>query len=1113
MTELLRNPSFEDEYQNDHRALYCPVGGTPQVIELPNTLSPPHWIGWYRHSDKWLQPEWHDTADNPDPVRTRPTGEQAMQQFAQFKRWWGGFKQDVEVEVGQKLRLNAWAHAWARENNQSPWCKDGKCWSEGPGYKCGYWLESYLEAGGPLPAESREGATRDHWRAMRFRLGIDPIGGNDPASVNIVWGEGAFIYNCYEWVPTVEAVAQATTVSVWLECKCQWGYVNNDAYWDDVSLVVVGEEPPEPPEPPTTGHSKIGGYFLKSAAGQREHLLERPAIVLMQDDYGLAGDVMNGTLLIGRVFSTPDGHDAQWYRAQGYDPGAAAAAFVQHQASTYAANPAIKYWCGFNEPVFETPEDMRWYADLEINRIRLMRDAGLKCVIGNFATGTPHLHLWPYFMPAIEVGVVNEAILGLHEYANTWMWWMTGSYQVDPNEDQGDEGWTTLRYRKVYRQHIIPRLSQMGLPIIPLAVTELGLDPNVGPEPPNLNSPGGPWKKMCSWWSDHDNESDCAAYYMEQLAWYDQELQKDDYVAGAVVFTWGSYDAPWSDFDIANTPVAKYLTQYVHDNPARAFEYPTAGGPEPPTDEGLPRIDYKRTYNVIRKDATEQRAVEIFLDGWRRSKETAGGSYDDGGIGKLSDKTARLHDIPVEERPAFTSFYQQYYPGTKVKFVTLGQPPTGPAELKLAYPTTHLPAVITSRFGEDRGSYIHMGLDLRSSWSVWQDMIKCAFPGEVTFVGLHPRELGYGWQIKTEVDMADGRHVRIRYAHLVNESHLVNVGDTVTPDQLLGKPDNTGNSSGDHLHIDVQVNGVYVDPEPLIKWPDDVPEPPEPTFTLRGTHDIQGADWLKAQGLQGWCTVPVYLNTSAQTLNWQAYEDAGIRMIANLRYSYAVDDGGQGTMPGPDKIGAFETAVIQTMQRSSGVWGYVYCNEMNNGREWPAGFSLIPGYYLSSYNRIVAQVPEIRISPGAIDPYNPGWGDWRETWRSVLDGLDGVDFFAMHAYCHGPGPIIEQIWHEKKFGDAPLVGVYYDLRVLESQQAIVPARFADLPIVVTECNHFMKRDGAVGWDSDAGAWTAEAYRYFASRNVAGACLFRHNYDQWRMGNLPQVLDALRGISP
>lgn len=85
--------------------------------------------------------------------------------------------------------------------------------------------------------------------------------------------------------------------------------------------------------------------------------------------------------------------------------------------------------------VWRTP-----YAQFEIERMKLMAQYGLKCVIGNFATGTPPLELWPAFIPALQAARQYEALLGLHEYSCPWMWWMTGKHQLDPNEDQGGRG-------------------------------------------------------------------------------------------------------------------------------------------------------------------------------------------------------------------------------------------------------------------------------------------------------------------------------------------------------------------------------------------------------------------------------------------------------------------------------------------------------------------------------------------------------------------------------------------------------------------------------------------------------------------------------------------------
>lgn len=287
------------------------------------------------------------------------------------------------------------------------------------------------------------------------------------------------------------------------------------------------------------------------------------------------------------------------------------------------------------------------------------------------------------------------------------------------------------------------------------------------------------------------------------------------------------------------------------------------------------------------------------------------------------------------------------------------------------------------------------------------------------------------------------------------------------------------------------------------------PPPPPPDYTLRGVHDRSGADWLLSNGLEGWCTMARYLGTTAQDVGLQQYAAAGIRVILRLTYSYAQDDGGAGTMPAPDKLEAHENAVVETMRLNPDAWGFVYGNEPNNKREWPWEYGLTPQYYKDSYNRVWLQKPAgARLSPCAIDPYNAGWGDWRQSWYDVLCQITGADFLALHAYTHGPDP--DLIWHEKKFTHDPLIGVYYDMRVLESQQDIMPARFWSLPVVVTETNHWVRNDGEIGWEPDAGNWVQEAYRYFAGE-VEGACLFRHGHTDWNYGSLPNILEALKSV--
>ena len=49
--------------------------------------------------------------------------------------------------------------------------------------------------------------------------------------------------------------------------------------------------------------------------------------------------------------------------------------------------------------------------------------------------------------------------------------------------------------------------------------------------------------------------------YLNQLAWYDAELQKDDYVLGCAVFTAGPMNHHWVSYDI--TPILRHIATYI----------------------------------------------------------------------------------------------------------------------------------------------------------------------------------------------------------------------------------------------------------------------------------------------------------------------------------------------------------------------------------------------------------------------------------------------------------------------------------------------------------------------------------------------------------------------
>jgi len=211
---------------------------------------------------------------------------------------------------------------------------------------------------------------------------------------------------------------------------------------------------------------------------------------------------------------------------------------------------AIDCWESYNEPIISNEAQMASYAQFEAERTRLLAEAGVASCIGNFGAGQPPLELWPAFYPALQAAQAHGGYLALHEYSAPYIWFGSGVNQLQPEANEGDEGWLTLRYRKVYRNYLQPA----GL-AIPLVITETGVDGLVGNRPGPGDARG--WHDFASWWrAQGDVKNTDFGFYMEQLAWYDAELQKDDYVIGAAIFAlagpqgWPSYEIGGSWLEI-----------------------------------------------------------------------------------------------------------------------------------------------------------------------------------------------------------------------------------------------------------------------------------------------------------------------------------------------------------------------------------------------------------------------------------------------------------------------------------------------------------------------------------------------------------------------------------
>ncbi len=112
---------------------------------------------------------------------------------------------------------------------------------------------------------------------------------------------------------------------------------------------------------------------------------------------------------------------------------------------------------------------------------------------------------------------------------------------------------------------------------------------------------------------------------------------------------------------------------------------------------------------------------------------------------------------------------------------------------------------VTSGFGGRAdpfggGAAFHKGMDFHA---VTGDPVLSVADGVVSYAGVRS---GYGNVV--EVDHGNGYVTR--YAH--NSRLLVQVGDLVRSGQQVAKAGSTGHSTGAHVHFEVWVNGVVVNP-------------------------------------------------------------------------------------------------------------------------------------------------------------------------------------------------------------------------------------------------------------------------------------------------------------
>lgn len=235
---LLENPSFEGDYE-----VRCSFPGGKPWIAVPcdgplpsrpwqTVMMAKGWSAWWQPPNEdsqsknfyetfpnycgkqapgncvaWHMPEYRDTrTDRQDPPRIR-SGQNSQKYFTFWSVHEGGVYQTVEnVRPGTALRFSVFMEAWSATKMNG------------------------LE---PNPHQSF-GQT-----GMHMKVGIDPTGGTDPWSKDIIWSTEKDAYDKFERFE-VQAVARSNKVTVFTHSRPENPMEHNDVYLDDAELIAIG---------------------------------------------------------------------------------------------------------------------------------------------------------------------------------------------------------------------------------------------------------------------------------------------------------------------------------------------------------------------------------------------------------------------------------------------------------------------------------------------------------------------------------------------------------------------------------------------------------------------------------------------------------------------------------------------------------------------------------------------------------------------------------------------------------------------------------------------------------------------------------------------------------
>ncbi len=187
---VLVNPGFEDGFSDRGAGEVSVANG---------------WHPWYQdgpgqNEGFYRRPEYKPEDAARFGTRRIHSGNWAQKFFSTYATHNAGVFQQVKLPAGSKLTLSAWVQAWSSQDANP---------------------DSVVDPGN-----------------YRVYVGIDPTGGTDWSSPNVVWSPASLQYNTWLRLE-VKATSQAGTVTVFLRGQPEFRNQFNDSYWDDVCLTAV----------------------------------------------------------------------------------------------------------------------------------------------------------------------------------------------------------------------------------------------------------------------------------------------------------------------------------------------------------------------------------------------------------------------------------------------------------------------------------------------------------------------------------------------------------------------------------------------------------------------------------------------------------------------------------------------------------------------------------------------------------------------------------------------------------------------------------------------------------------------------------------------------------